>query len=477
MKATDNRSVYWGFLLLGLIVLISFIYAKVNIYYMYIVVSLWFGLAYGMLLQYGRFCIASASRDLFATGVPRMAVVILATLAFLSIVQAGLAAADISTPFFQPAPLGIHLLIAGLIFGFGMVIAGGCATGSVYKIGEGHGTSILALIALVFGQAVFVTLGGPVNKLLPESWVASAATKTWVPSGKLTSWYDTYLMGYVFDKPTVQLSQTSFISNAFPGSARFFIGDALLNTILPATILLVVIYYFFGRKGFIKKRRKAKGTTGFSDELAGIWNMIMATKKTLIVGGLIAVTIGLHIVVSKAMQTKFAIGNFGQALTNMGYADEVSAFGKVFDPGYWFMTTQQTQLGAWVLDKVGFNMHDNTFLGVLSGLPAPWRNPALLMLVGIILGAMVMALINKEFKFHMPKGELIIWGLVGGLLLGIGARLGLGCAGAFFIRIAGGDVGAWVYFTGIISGAYAGVVFFNWWTDRKMAKEMGSLDF
>lgn len=426
MEAAGKRSVYWGFAILGLIGLTSLAYAFSNIYYMYILVYLWFGLAYGMLLQYGRFCIASASRDLFATGVPRMAVVILMTIMFLGIVQAILAATNMTTSFFQPAPIGIHLLIAGLILGFGMVIAGGCATGSVYKVGEGNGTSLLALLMLCIGQAVFVTLGGPLNKLLPKSWVEAAAAKTWVPSGKLTSWYDTYLAGYVLDKPTIQLSKAGFIANNFPGPLRYFIGDALLNAIIPGTILLILIYVFFARKGFIKKRRKAKGSTGFSDEIAGFWNMIKTTKKTLMVGLLISLTIGLHIVVVKSMQDKFGVSNFGDLLAKMGHQSDLSTFGKVFDPGYWFMTTQQAQLGAWFLDKVGLNMNDNMFFGVLSGLPVPWHNPALLMTFGIILGAMIMALINREFNFSLPKGELIVWAITGGLLIGIGARLALG---------------------------------------------------
>jgi len=473
VETTSKSNLYWAYFILGLLALVSIVFTQAHVYYVYLVAYIWFGVAYGMLLQYGRFCIASASRDLFATGVPRMAVVVLVTLVFLSVVQAALAAAGMTSPFFQATPVGFHLVVAGLIFGFGMVIAGGCATGSVYKIGEGHGTSILAVVALVFGQAVFVTTGGFFNRFLPQSWVDSAATKTWVPSDKLTSWYDTYLVGYVFDKPSIQLSQTSFVSENFPGVARFFVGDALINTMIPAALLLVVIYVFFGRKGFIKKRKKAQGTVGFKDELAGMWNMLTASKRTMKVGMLIALTIGLQVIVAKGLHVKFGVNNFGELLAKMGHTADLTPAGKIFDPGYWFMTTQQSQLGAWVLGKVGLNMQDNVFLGVLSGLPAPWRNPALWMTGGIILGAMVTALINREFKFNLPKGELIVWGLVGGLLLGIGARLGLGCAGAFFVRIAGGDFGAWMFFLSMVGGAYIGVLFFNWWTDRKMAKEMG----
>ncbi|MCK4911165.1 MAG: YeeE/YedE family protein, partial [Thermodesulfovibrionales bacterium] len=114
--------------------MISLIYIKANIYFLYLVVYIWFGVAYGMMLQYGRFCFASASRDLFAAGVPRMAVGILIALIFFSLIQAALASTDMST--FHPAPFGIHMLIAGCVFGVGMVLAGGCASGSLYKVGE-----------------------------------------------------------------------------------------------------------------------------------------------------------------------------------------------------------------------------------------------------------------------------------------------------------------------------------------------------
>ena len=84
-----------------------------------------------------------------------------------------------------------------------------------------------------------------------------------------------------------------------------------------------------------------------------------------------------------------------------------------------------------------------------------------------------MALFQQEFKFKPPKGELIVWGLGGGLLMGIGARVALGCnIGAFFIRVAGGDPGGWLFGLGMVGGAVIGVRFFNWWTERKMAAEM-----
>ena len=466
----ERKNQIWAFAIMGALLLISYLYYNANAYYMYIVVYIWFGVAYGMMLQYGRFCFASASRDLFAAGVPRMAVGILVALVFFSVIQATLATINMST--FHPAPIGIHMLIAGLIFGVGMVLAGGCASGSLYKIGEGNGTSILAaFFGLSIGQAIFVDVKW-FNWLMPQKWFDAAALKA-VPAGKLTSSFDVYLAGYIWGQPTVQLSHTKTFSD-LPGPWKYFIADSLLNGLIPAVILMAVIYYFYMRKGFLKKRAKVKSTKpGFLDELAGMWKMIMASKRTTIMGVLIGITAGLHIFVMKAMQLKYGVTNFGQLLTRMGHTADVSASGTVFDPGYWYITTQEAQLGGWILEKLGWNMHDNIFFGVNNGLPVPWRNPALWLSFGIIFGAMMMARLNNEFKFKIPKGELIVWGLVGGLLMGFGSRPALGCnIGAFFIRVAGGDPSGWLYGAGMVIGAFFGVKFFNWWSDRKMAKEM-----
>lgn len=468
----EKKNQTWAFVLTGLLILISLLYYKANVFYMYLVVYIWFGVAYGMMLQYGRFCFASASRDLFAAGVPRMAVGILVALIFFSIIQATLASTNMST--FHPAPFGIHTLISGLIFGVGMVLAGGCASGSLYKIGEGNGTSILSILGISFGQAIFVDLGGPFLKLLPASWVASAEAKN-LPADKMTSWFDYYLAGYVWDKPAIQLSHTEAISNALPGASKYFIGDALISAIVPAFVLILVIYWFYTRKGFMKKRLKQSGKTetNLSDELAGIWSMLTASQRTTMMGVIIGFTAGLHIFVMKGMQIKFGISNFGELLTQMGHAADTSIRGTVFDPGYWYITTQEGQFGAWVLDKLGWTMRDNVFFGVNNGIPELWRNPALWMSVGIIFGAMIMSLMSKEFKFKLPKGELIVWGLLGGTLMGLGSRPALGCnIGAFFIRVAGGDPSGWLYGIGMVGGAFAGVKFFNWWSERKMAAEM-----
>ena len=101
-------------------------------------------------------------------------------------------------------------------------------------------------------------------------------------------------------------------------------------------------------------------------------------------GVLIGITAGLHIMVMKGMQVKFGVNNFGHLLRKMGHTADVSLKGTVFDPGYWYITSQEGQFGAWLYERVGINMHDNMFFGYVNGIPQLWRNPALWMSLGII---------------------------------------------------------------------------------------------
>ncbi len=49
--------------------------------------------------------------------------------------------------------------------------------------------------------------------------------------------------------------------------------------------------------------------------------------------------------------------------------------------------------------------------------------------------------------------------------------------GGFFVRVANGDPSGWLFGIGMIGGAYIGVKFFTWWTEKKMAKEMEAFGF
>jgi uncharacterized membrane protein YedE/YeeE len=108
------------------------------------------GIAFGFVLQRGRFCMNSAFRDIVTlkdyTLLKSVGVALLVELiGFTALAMAGVITLNPKT-FFWAA----HL-VGGFIFGVGMVIAGGCASGITYRVGEGMVGSLTAVVGLAVG--------------------------------------------------------------------------------------------------------------------------------------------------------------------------------------------------------------------------------------------------------------------------------------------------------------------------------------
>lgn len=474
MEAELRKKRAWAYVIVAFFSAISIATYVYNEYYIYLSVYLWFGFIYGMCLQYGRFCFSSAFRDLFAVGVPRMAVGVMVATVLFALVSAFVSATGLST--FHAAPTSFHAVVAGFIFGVGMVFAGGCASGSLYKTGEGNGVALIVILSISVTQALFADVAGWTNKLVPESWHQSAVAKglpETINAGD--GWVDQYLAGYVWDQPVTTYAEMMGLSNDSVAGA--FFGNVFLGVIIPAALLLLIVYLFWSRRGFLKKLKKTKTQTGLRDEWTGYWSMILASRRTAIAGLILGIFCGLQMFVTQGLRVKFGIQNAGTLLERMGHDFGLSVNGTVFDPGYWYVTTQEAQWVGWVFNKMGAENMDNIYFGFVNGIPNPAINPADWMSLALIGGAAVMALLHNEFKFKKPTLELATWAIIGGALMGIGSRLGLGCnVGAFFVRVSQGDASGWLFGLGMIGGAYIGVKFFNWWTERKMAKEFEACD-
>ncbi len=470
----ERRNQIRAFGVTGFFLVLSLLAAGANELYVYFVAYLWFGFIYGMCLQYGRFCFSSAFRDLFAIGVPRMLVGIVIATALFGLTAAFVTSAGMSA--FHTAPFGVHSVIAGLVFGVGMVIAGGCASSSLYKTGEGNMTSALVMISISVTQAAFVDLGGWLDRLVPASWHASALQKglpATITPGE--GFFDQYLAGYVWNQPKATFAELLGLANESVAGA--FLGNLLVGVVLPAFVMLVVVYVFWSRKGFLKKWKREGKAPGLRADAAGLWAMVASSKRTAIAGLVLGIAAGLHMFVMNGLRTKFGIENAAQILTATGHDFGLTARGTVYDPGYWYVTTQEAQWFGWLFNKLGWDNTHNIFFGWNEGIPNPLFNLAGWMSISLIGGAAVMALLHNEFKLKWPSLELAAWAILGGALMGIGARLGLGCnVGAFFVRTANGDVSGWMFGLGMTGGAWIGVRFFKWWTERKMAREVGLAD-
>lgn len=461
-----NKGKMYATLILVTIALGSLFALSMDTRFVYLLVYLWFGTIYGLLLQYGRFCMASAVRDLFAVGVPRMAVGVMIAVALYSLTAAAVTAGGLST--YHPHPLGWHIIIGGALFGFGIVFTGGCASSSLYKSGEGNVGSMLVLVTISFAQAYVVDAGGIFNRLVPAAWTASAAAKGMPDEISVTNgWFDQFMAGHIWDMHAQTLASGLGIKGAVAGA---FLGNALLGAILPTIAILVLLYALVYRKGYL--RRTKVSAPRFADHLRGMWSMITNSKNTALAGLALGIFAGMHMWVIGALREHYNIFNFGELLRAMGYTHGLSIQDTVFDPGYWYITTQEAQWGGWLMQKLGLNMMDNIFFGAENGLPNPLLNAPGFMSIGIILGAAVLANVRGEFKWKIPNLETAVLAVVGGIFMGVGARVGLGCnIGAFFAPVTNGDMSGWIFLAGMIIGGYSGVRLFNWWIEWRASRQ------
>lgn len=116
-----------------------------------------FGVVFGMILQRSRFCFTAAFRDPVITGSTSLTRAVFLAIAVGTIGFSALSLYSISTggkPMGTDsvAPLSILTVIGGVMFGIGMVTAGGCASGTLMRVGEGFQLQWIALLCFMLGS-------------------------------------------------------------------------------------------------------------------------------------------------------------------------------------------------------------------------------------------------------------------------------------------------------------------------------------
>jgi len=97
------------------------------------------GFLFGFILHRSRFCFARVFREPFMTGEGTMTKAMIWALALGIPISAMLVQHKTVDPILAiPASFWFGSLLGGVIFGMGMVLAGGCASGSMWRMGEGH---------------------------------------------------------------------------------------------------------------------------------------------------------------------------------------------------------------------------------------------------------------------------------------------------------------------------------------------------
>ena len=130
------------------------------------------GALLGFVMQRGRFCLTGGFRDMYITKNNRMFYALLIAICIQSVgvfalIQFGLVQYDAGAfPW-------LGTVVGGFVFGIGIVYAGGCATGTWYRAGEGLIGSWIALVTYMVMSAVMRSPhAAGLNKFLGEHTTA-----------------------------------------------------------------------------------------------------------------------------------------------------------------------------------------------------------------------------------------------------------------------------------------------------------------
>lgn len=277
------------------------------------------------------------------------------------------------------SPAGTGVLVGAFLFGIGMQLGGGCASGTLFTVGGGNARMLVTL--------AFFIIGSVIGTAHFTWWAALPA-----------------------------LEPVSLYQVAGP-----WMGIAISLAIFAAVARLSV---------WIERRRH--GTLevpapsprhGMARYLRGPWPLVAGAVALVLLNFLTLAIAGRPWGITSA----FAL--WGAKI----------AQGIGFDPASW---------GFWQTPANQRALQDSIFADITT-----------VMNLGIIVGAMLAASLAGKFapSFKIPLRSLVA-AVLGGLLLGYGARLAYGCnIGAYFSGIASGSLHGYLWGIAAFAGNMLGV--------------------
>jgi uncharacterized membrane protein YedE/YeeE len=355
-----------------------------------------FGLGLGFAIQRSRFCFNAAFRDLFQF---RSGRTMKGVIVGMAVAAAGFTLHMTNllpnptlgplAPEAHATPISLALVLGGLLFGIGMVVAGGCVSGSLYRMGEGY-------------VASWVSFGGILTGLV-------VAGHTW-------NWW---WRNVIRDAPVVW----------FPRYLGY--GGALALTLGGLLAVYLLVLWIESRGGVgVQDYAPPERTETFPQKVSALVDGVFRRGWPAPFGG---VAIGLLSILSYNAHMPWRV--VGE-LSRWGNA----AAGLVgLAPGRLEGTED---LAACTLSMGG---------GVLSH--------TFLLNLGLIGGSLIAALLAHEFKIRRPRNPIrYAQSLGGGLVMGYGAGIALGCTvGQFFSAIPSLALNGWLFPLALAGGAYLGL--------------------
>ncbi|WP_224447756.1 YeeE/YedE family protein [Haloprofundus salilacus] len=373
------------------------------------------GVGLGVFLQKGRFCFVHAFRDFFAFKDSRVTKAVLVattlTMVFWSIAYA----LGYYQGFWTP-DWGLTGLLGGFVFGVGMTYAGGCASGTLYRAGQGYLHFWLTLAFMGVGYAVFTVL------------------------------FPTLESAY-FEPLTFGTGVTLFEVSPVP-APLLALGVAGLVLLAYATIV----------------GRSAAGGAGGTDDAAAVRaDGGTPTSRGL---GASAPAVGLRQFVAGTREyfRGFAEIDDWKAASKRPWDPRTAALGITALAVLWFtqvsivgVTGPEARWTGYLLQQVGVDAGSYEYWGsILFQGKGVGLTVDMVMIAAVILGAFLAAFWSGDFSIRVPKRRRVPNAVVGGFMMGAGSRLAPGCnIGNIYSGLAELSVHSFIATAGIIAGVYA----------------------
>lgn len=338
------------------------------------------GLLLGYTLFHARFGFTSAFRRLMSVGNGQamrshMLMLAVAVTLFAPILAYGYSFFGTGVAGYV-SPVGVSLVVGAFIFGIGMQLGGGCASGTLYAIGGGRSVMFVTLIFFIIGTTIGAYHLPFWTEEMPAFEPVSLATSTG--------------LGY---------------------GGAWLLSIALFGLI--AWITLIV-----EKKKRAPKMAPVPTASGWKRIFRGSWPLFAAAIALAVLNALTLMTRGSPWGITSA----FAL--WGSKIASFFGVDVASW-------GYW------QGANAAVLESSIFA--DSTT--VLN--------------LGVILGAFLASAAGGLFKFTQIKLGTFSASVIGGLLMGYGARLAFGCnIGAYFGGIASFSLHGYIWGILALAGTF-----------------------
>jgi hypothetical protein len=336
------------------------------------------GAGLGVALYFATFGFASAYRRLFALGETRGAMAHLLLLALTTLIFAPVLAEGAfmgQAVVGAVAPAGVQVAIGAFLFGIGMQLGGGCASGTLYTAGSGNVRMVVTLLAFCGG-----------------AFWASLHLDFWTATPHL---------------PSIAL------------------GDALGWPVAVALQCLLFALAWLGLRRLGRRHTVAAASSRAASPWRGSWPLVWGAVALALLNG-----------------ATLLVAQHPWAITW----------------GYTLWGAKAAALAGWTA-SAGDLWSAGYFRAALAA--SPLADTVSIMNIGILIGALLAVGLAGSWApdWRIPLRSLAA-ALLGGLMLGYGARIAYGCnIGAFVSGVASTSLHGWLWILCALPGNWVGMKF------------------